>query len=111
MPAPKPLQHRRRRFARGNGLSRRGQRRRRAMRPLDVVPEPLAQLPWKIILLTLMIGGFGLMMLYSAAGGSVRPWVRSEEHTSELPSLMRISYAVFCLKKKKHRNQHHKQRH
>src|SRR3546814_1143508 len=28
--------------------------------------------------------------------------VRSEEHTSELQSLMRISYAVFCLKKKKH---------
>src|SRR3546814_4696380 len=32
---------------------------------------------------------------------AVRPWVqRSEEHTSELQSLMRISYAVFCLKKK-----------
>src|SRR3546814_5975297 len=30
--------------------------------------------------------------------------VRSEEHTSELQSLMRISYAVFCLKKKKNRN-------
>src|SRR3546814_7843275 len=30
---------------------------------------------------------------------------RSEEHTSELQSLMRISYAVFCLKKKKHKNQ------
>src|SRR3546814_1566830 len=30
---------------------------------------------------------------------------RSEEHTSELQSLMRISYAVFCLKQKKH-NQH-----
>src|SRR3546814_7101575 len=29
--------------------------------------------------------------------------VRSEEHTSELQSLMRISYAVFCLKKKKKR--------
>src|SRR3546814_4549558 len=29
------------------------------------------------------------------------PWRRSEEHTSELQSLMRISYAVFCLKKKK----------
>src|SRR3546814_3843052 len=28
--------------------------------------------------------------------------VRSEEHTSELQSLMRISYAVFCMKKKKH---------
>src|SRR3546814_5532572 len=31
----------------------------------------------------------------------VRPGERSEEHTSELKSLMRISYAVFCLKKKK----------
>src|SRR3546814_8888875 len=30
--------------------------------------------------------------------------LRSEEHTSELQSLMRISYAVFCLKKKKHNN-------
>src|SRR3546814_5574803 len=30
-------------------------------------------------------------------------WTRSEEHTSELQSLMRISYAVFCLKKKKDR--------
>src|SRR3546814_2271879 len=29
---------------------------------------------------------------------------RSEEHTSELQSLMRTSYAVFCLKKKKHNN-------
>src|SRR3546814_10217433 len=31
---------------------------------------------------------------------SQRRWQRSEEHTSELQSLMRISYAVFCLKKK-----------
>src|SRR3546814_19530336 len=30
--------------------------------------------------------------------------IRSEEHTSELQSLMRISYAVFCLKKKKQHN-------
>src|SRR3546814_1299359 len=30
--------------------------------------------------------------------------IRSEEHTSELQSLMRISYAVFCLKKKKNNN-------
>src|SRR3546814_6029658 len=36
---------------------------------------------------------------------------RSEEHTSELQSLMRISYAVFCLKKKKKQNQTHKQTH
>src|SRR3546814_7318576 len=32
---------------------------------------------------------------------------RSEEHTSELQSLMRISYAVFCLKKKKITNSNH----
>src|SRR3546814_5312602 len=32
---------------------------------------------------------------------------RSEEHTSELQSLMRISYAVFCLKKKNNTNQHY----
>src|SRR3546814_1344759 len=46
-----------------------------------------------------------------ADGGEMRPLIdhgdvlaperRSEEHTSELQSLMRISYAVFCLKKKK----------
>src|SRR3546814_6501583 len=34
--------------------------------------------------------------------------LRSEEHTSELQSLMRISYAVFCLKKKKKKNNKHK---
>src|SRR3546814_2571958 len=33
---------------------------------------------------------------------------RSEEHTSELQSLMRISYAVFCLKKKKQNHNKHK---
>src|SRR3546814_1299387 len=38
----------------------------------------------------------------SARGGlSPATAIRSEEHTSELQSLMRISYAVFCLKKKK----------
>src|SRR3546814_7068768 len=35
---------------------------------------------------------------------SARTRGRSEEHTSELQSLMRISYAVFCLKKKKKKN-------
>src|SRR3546814_3605281 len=34
-------------------------------------------------------------------GGRIHHAMRSEEHTSELQSLMRISYAVFCLKKKK----------
>src|SRR3546814_3354623 len=41
----------------------------------------------------------------SHTGGhaTLRTDIRSEEHTSELQSLMRISYAVFCLKKKKKR--------
>src|SRR3546814_4430537 len=38
---------------------------------------------------------------------AVVPGTRSEEHTSELQSLMRISYAVFCLKKKKIRTTNH----
>src|SRR3546814_7390848 len=42
-------------------------------------------------------GSDGIIDYYSREGESVR----SEEHTSELQSLMRISYAVFCLKKKK----------
>src|SRR3546814_5061771 len=40
----------------------------------------------------------------SFGGGHAITVARSEEHTSELQSLMRISYAVFCLKKKKHTN-------
>src|SRR3546814_8430979 len=39
--------------------------------------------------------------LHAGLTSPARPWQkRSEEHTSELQSLMRISYAVFCLKKK-----------
>src|SRR3546814_7907461 len=45
------------------------------------------------------VGMRGLAPSFFAAPGNGR---RSEEHTSELQSLMRISYAVFCLKKKKH---------
>src|SRR3546814_5186664 len=41
-----------------------------------------------------------------AADQDLAELVRSEEHTSELQSLMRISYAVFCLKTKTHINSH-----
>src|SRR3546814_139075 len=41
------------------------------------------------------------MLSYSSKTNNRLPVTRSEEHTSELQSLMRISYAVFCLKKKK----------
>src|SRR3546814_7991711 len=57
---------------------------------------------------------FGRFALYVRAGevdarltqerGDLAIGYRSEEHTSELQSLMRISYAVFCLKKKTHKN-------
>jgi len=40
----------------------------------SIVPAPLAKLPWRIILLVLGIGCFGLLVMYSAAGGSIRPW-------------------------------------
>src|SRR3546814_1239577 len=40
----------------------------------------------------------------SATTFKIRNVLRSEEHTSELQSLMRISYAVFCLKKKNNTN-------
>src|SRR3546814_4343854 len=45
-------------------------------------------------------GGDGQLVAEDADG---RAFTRSEEHTSELQSLMRISYAVFCLKKKKNK--------
>src|SRR3546814_10371272 len=53
----------------------------------------------------ILLASFGqgcdlLLFEVTAAIGSVKP--RSEEHTSELQSLMRNSYAVFCLKKKTH---------
>src|SRR3546814_1886596 len=43
---------------------------------------------------------------YSLPSEMIIAPVRSEEHTSELQSLMRISYAVFCLKKKQQQDVH-----
>jgi rod shape determining protein RodA len=43
-----------------------------------MVPAPLAQLPWRIILLVVAIGVFGLVVLYSAAGGHIYPWAMSQ---------------------------------
>src|SRR3546814_2043891 len=48
--------------------------------------------------------GKGLLPVHETPVRIVRRVVRSEEHTSELQSLMRISYAVFCLKKKTYNN-------
>ena len=46
--------------------------------PDSLVPRGIANLPWKIILLVLAIGGFGLLILYSAAGGQLQPWALSQ---------------------------------
>src|SRR3546814_3892451 len=47
------------------------------------------------------LGGRTVAYESSEVRPQVNGLIRSEEHTSELQSLMRISYAVFCLKKKK----------
>src|SRR3546814_6921783 len=52
---------------------------------------------WLMLLIApLLVGLFGIVIERTL----IRHLYRSEEHTSELQSLMRISYAVFCLKKK-----------
>ncbi|MFZ5746320.1 MAG: rod shape-determining protein RodA [Pseudomonadota bacterium] len=43
-----------------------------------LVPTPLAQLPWRIIALVMAIGIFGLLVLYSAASGSIQPWALNQ---------------------------------
>src|SRR3546814_2105011 len=62
------------------------------------------------------VGDVGFASLMNRAGrlpgcrvdvGKGLSLARSEEHTSELQSLMRISYAVFCLKKKNHKKREH----
>src|SRR3546814_5762693 len=55
------------------------------------------------------IATYGMGMAMRAADARQRQQSRSEEHTSELQSLMRISYAVFCLKKKNNNHHHHSQ--
>src|SRR3546814_7773987 len=51
----------------------------------------------------------GLLAQFDQLRAQLRlPGIRSEEHTSELQSLMRISYAVFCLQKKKHTQEQNK---
>src|SRR3546814_3879738 len=66
-----------------------------ATRTGSAVPAPAPEPPWR------SDSGFTCHpSLPGAIAHRSRPTGRSEEHTSELQSLMRISYAVFCLKKK-----------
>src|SRR3546814_1455683 len=54
------------------------------------------------------IGTVPVVNVDNACSGGATALHRSEEHTSELQSLMRISYAVFCLKKKNSQNSYYK---
>src|SRR3546814_4838330 len=100
-------------------LARSGQTARlgRLLAPMGVryivVPARLAPAPFAVESLPIPsaktatpAAQLDLVPLDVPAGLSVfrnEAFLRSEEHTSELQSLMRISYAVFCLKKKKHK--------
>src|SRR3546814_10809306 len=71
----------------------------------QLAPSNVNAQPWRVDVLS---GGAAERMrnalLHEAGSGAGETPdypIRSEEHTSELQSLMRISYAVFCLKKKK----------
>lgn len=41
---------------------------------MSIVPKPLTEFPWRILALLLVIAGFGTVVLYSAASGSIFPW-------------------------------------
>src|SRR3546814_2542462 len=64
---------------------------------IDSVSIMLIMLPIAVPIAT----SFGMDLIWFGVLTVVAVEIRSEEHTSELQSLMRISYAVFCLKKKK----------
>src|SRR3546814_4231634 len=66
------------------------------LRPLQVVQKPLGGQPHKLAKVPALPIRDRRLGVFDRGLNE-----RSEEHTSELQSLMRISYAVFCLKKKK----------
>src|SRR3546814_6439171 len=73
----------------------------RARRPVDLhLPEMPAVMRYNSRKPIDQTGRHRYARTLRAGSGLPEPAVRSEEHTSELQSLMRISYAVFCLKKK-----------
>jgi rod shape determining protein RodA len=44
------------------------------LRGQSLIPAPIADLPWRMLILVMLITGFGLLVLYSAAGGKLMPW-------------------------------------
>src|SRR3546814_2501651 len=89
---------------------------RRAIRRQRSVPSYNRQGRWFLVPRTQLTTGKERLvaMKFALASygtrGDIEP-SRSEEHTSELQSLMRISYAVFCLKKKKKKHNNTTKKH
>src|SRR3546814_6197320 len=72
----------------------------RVEHPPEFLGRVFPRLRSRKLVATLLNGGSGFPKKVSSRVGQTIKAHRSEEHTSELQSLMRISYAVFCLKKK-----------
>src|SRR3546814_3745350 len=90
--------------AHGRGhVSRSGGGMKTTNKPLG---SPIMNKQLKKQLLATAIAAAGVMPMLAYA--QAHSGHRSEEHTSELQSLMRISYAVFCLKKKTHNTNRNK---
>src|SRR3546814_2975622 len=69
--------------------------------PGKLAPTSLTLRAGEVLGLAGTLGSGRSELLHAIFGADPAATGRSEEHTSELQSLMRISYAVFCLKKKK----------
>ncbi|MEO8722897.1 MAG: FtsW/RodA/SpoVE family cell cycle protein, partial [Sphingobium sp.] len=68
---------------------------------MSVVPYQIARLPWKLMALLTAIAGFGTIVLYSAAGGSISPWalnqaIRFVIFTGMAIGLSRLSVGTFA---------------
>jgi rod shape determining protein RodA len=60
------------------------------------VPAPIAHLPWRLIFLVSLIGGFGALVQYSAAGGSLMPWALP--HTIRFGAFMGMAILLSYVK-------------
>src|SRR3546814_3185140 len=75
--------------------------------PLAIFAEPAMGISIFPMSPDILLAMASILPVASAVVLAAASSVRSEEHTSELQSLMRTSYAVFCLKKKKKNKVHH----
>lgn len=68
----------------------------------SLVPAQISRLPWKLIFLVLIIGAFGGMTLYSAAGGSLKPWALN--HIIRFVALLGMAISLSYLRPERFRD-------